>query len=169
VYQVVIGSASEASSKITRAEKHLFGRSVYALAGLRMLTEYRPIRLRALIDGHEVRMWANQVMIANAGILGLPPLRLGPNIRPDDGRMEIIAMRGRTRLEFIDSGLDLMFGNYRRSRGLRYFTAFHEISMESEPATIIKADGEFVGRTPITLKVLPGAVRVYASGLRGRY
>jgi diacylglycerol kinase family enzyme len=141
VYQVVIGAASDAFSRITRAEKQMFGRSV---------------------DGREVRMWANQVMIANAGILGLEPLRLGPNIRPDDGKVDIIAMHGRTRLEFLDSGLDLMFGNYRQSKGLRYFNAYREIFLESEPPTVIKADGEFVGRTPLSLKIMPGAVKVHA-------
>jgi diacylglycerol kinase family enzyme len=167
VYQVIIGTGPEAFSKITRAEKRAFGRSVYALAGLRLLTQYNPIKVRAIIDGREVKMWANQINITSAGILGLAPFRLGPGIRPDDGQVEIIAMRGRTRLEFIDSGLDLMFRNYQKSRGLRYFTARHEISIESEPSTVIKADGEFVGNTPITLRVLPGAVHVYAPSHRG--
>ncbi len=162
VYQVVVGAGSEALSKISRAEKRLFGRSVYALAGLRLLAEYHPIWIHGAIDGREVRMWANQVMIANAGIFGLEPLRLGPNIRLDDGKVEVIAMRGRTRLEFLDSGLDLMFGNYKKSRGLRYFDAHREIVLKSEPPTVIKADGEFVGRTPLNLRIVPGAVKVIA-------
>jgi diacylglycerol kinase (ATP) len=162
VYQVVIGSGSEALSKISRAEKRVFGRTVYALAGLRLVTDYHPIWLRGTIDGQEVRMWANQVMIANAGIFGMESLRLGPDIHLDDGKVEVIAMRGRTRREFIDSGLDLLFGNYKKSRRLRYFDAYTEILLESDPPTVIKADGEFVGKTPLNLRILPGAVRVIA-------
>jgi YegS/Rv2252/BmrU family lipid kinase len=162
VYQVVIGAGSEVLSKISRAEKRMFGRTVYALAGLRLMTEYHPIRMTGSIDGREVRMWTNQVMIANAGIMGLDPFRLGPHIRLDDGTVEVIAMHGRTRLEFLNSGLDLMFGNYSGSHGLRYYPARREIHLETEPASIIKADGEFIGRTPLHLRIMPGAVRVYA-------
>ncbi len=162
VYQVVIGAGSEALSKISRAEKKMFGRTVYALAGLRLMTEYHPIRLTGSIDGREVKMWSNQVMIANAGILGIDPFRLGPDIRLDDGMVDIIAMHGRTRLEFLDSGIDLMLGNYKGSHGLRYFHARHDIYLDTEPSSIIKADGEFIGRTPLSLRVLPGAVRAYA-------
>lgn len=168
VYQVVIGAGSEALSKISRAEKRVLGRTVYALAGLRLMTEYHPIRLKGSIDGREVRMWSNQVMIANAGIMGLDPFRLGPDIRLDDGKVDIIAMHGRTRLEFLNSGLDLMLGNYKGSHGLRYFHARHDIYLDTEPPSIIKADGEFIGRTPLSLRVLPGAVRVYAPYKAGR-
>jgi diacylglycerol kinase (ATP) len=168
VYQIVIGSGSEVLSKISRAEKRLFGRTVYALAGLRLLTDYHPIWLKGTIDGREVRMWANQIMIANAGILALEPLRLGPDIRLDDGKLNVIAMPGRTRLEFLDSGLDLLFSNYTRSRALRYYDAHHEITFDSDPPTVVKADGEFVGRTPLSLRVLPGAVRVIAPYQGGR-
>ena len=167
IYQVVIGSGSEAVSRVSRAEKRLLGRTVYALAGLWLLTDYYPIKLSGRIDGQELRMWANQVGIANAGILGLYPFRLGRGIHMDDGKVEVIAMRGRGRLRFLNSGFDLMLGNYERSRGLRYYDARSEIFLDTDPSSIIKADGEIVGRTPLHLKVMPGAVRVLVPARRG--
>ncbi|MBI0583868.1 MAG: hypothetical protein ISF22_06525 [Methanomassiliicoccus sp.] len=163
VYQVVVGAGAEWTSDITKAEKELLGRSVYALARLRLLTDHRPLRVTLTIDGRRECMWVNQLFITNAGILGTDPLRLGRGIRPDDGKIEVIAMRGRTRMEYIESGLDMMLGNFG-GPGLRYFDARKEIVLTTEPETVIKADGEFIGNTPLKLKVLPGAVRVIAPG-----
>jgi diacylglycerol kinase (ATP) len=160
VYQIVVGPGSEAVAKISRAEKQALGRSVYALAGLRMLTDYRPIKVRAVIDGKTYITWASQVMIVNAGILGLKPFRLGPNIYSDDGKVEVIVMRGRTKLSFIESGMDLVMGNYNYSRRLRYIDGRRTIELSTEPEILVKADGEFIGKTPIKVVVRPGAVKV---------
>jgi len=101
-------------------------------------------------------------MIANAGILGIHPFRLGSDIRVDDGKVEAIFMEGRSRFSFMAAGFDLLTGNYCSSRGLRYRSSRRSIILETEPPTIIKADGEFVGRTPLVLTVIPRAVRIIA-------
>jgi diacylglycerol kinase family enzyme len=89
----------------------------------------------------------------------MAPLRLGPGIRPDDGRVEVVAMRGRGRLDLLGSGMDMVLGNYQ-APSLKYFVARKEIVLETTPITVIKADGEYIGRTPLTLRVRPGAVKV---------
>lgn len=159
VYQIVMGLASDAVSKITRDEKRIFGRSAYLLAGFRLLTEYQPMVLQAYIDGRMTRVWASQVMIVNAGIMGVQPFRLGPGIRPDDGKVEIVIMRGRSLFSFLGSGVDLLVGNYHYSHGLRYLEAHRTIDVSTEPEMLVKADGEFIGWTPVSVRVRPHAVK----------
>jgi len=161
IYQVVVGMGADVNRHVSRAEKKLLGRSSYLVAMLRALNDLRPLKARCRIDGRETEMWVNQLIVANAGILGIAPLRLGPGIRPDDGKVEVVALQGRGRLDYIGSGMDMVFGNYL-GPGLRYFDARREVVLETEPRTVIKADGEFIGQTPLTLRVRPGAVKVIA-------
>ena len=159
VYQVVVGVGADLNRRVSKEEKKLLGRSAYLVAMLRSVSDLRPLRARCRIDGREVEMWVNQLIVANAGILGTAPLRLGPGIRPDDGRVEVVAMRGRGRLDLLGSGMDMVLGNYQ-APSLRYFVARREIVLETSPITVIKADGEYIGQTPLTLRVRPGAVKV---------
>ena len=159
IHQVVLGASSEALSKVTALEKRLLRRSVYALMGLRMFRDFQPMRVRARIDGHDAMEWSSQILIANAGILGVHPLRLGPDIKVDDGAVDVVFMRGRSRTSFILAGLYLLGGRYDEGL-LDSYKARSSVFIETEPHTMIKADGEFIGYTPLELEVLPAAVKV---------
>lgn len=159
IHQVVLGAGSEALSKITAQEKRLFRRSVYALMGLRMFRDFQPMKVHAQIDEYEAGGWSSQILIANAGILGLHPLRLGPDIRVDDGAVDVVLMRGRSRASFILAGLYLLGRRYDEGL-LDSYKARRSVRIETDPRTMIKADGEFIGCTPLELKVLPAAVKV---------
>lgn len=166
VHQVVLGAGSEALSRITPEEKRFFGRSVYALMGLRMFRDFRSLKVTAVIDGREISGHASQVLIANAGILGVHPFRLGPNIRVDDGKVNVIFMVGRSRASFIAAGMDLVYGNYDGS-SLEHYPAKRSVRIDTVPSTLIRADGEFIGSTPMELTVLPGAVRFMVPPWKG--
>ena len=97
--------------------------------------------------------------MANAGILGIHPLRLGPDIRVDDGAVDVVFMRGQSRTSFILAGLHLLGGRYDGDL-LDSYKARSSVLIETEPRTMIKADGEFIGYTPLELEVLPAAVKV---------
>jgi len=159
VYQVVVGLGADIQSRVHRGEKELLGRTVYLVAMLRAFGDLRPLKARCRIDGREAEMWVNQLIVANAGILGMEPLRLGPGIRPDDGKVEVVALRGRGRFDCIGSEMDMVLGNFGSS-GLAYFDARSEILLDTDPAADVKGDGELIGRTPIALRVRPGAVKV---------
>lgn len=159
IHQVVLGASSEALSRITAVEKRLLRRSVYPLMGLRMFRDFQPMRVHAQIDGRETKGWSSQILIANAGILGLHPLRLGPDIRVDDGAVDVILMRGRSRTSFILAGLHLLGGRYDGDL-LDSYKARRSVRIGTDPRTMIKADGEFIGYTPLELEVLPAAVKV---------
>ncbi|NLK26648.1 MAG: hypothetical protein GX307_08785 [Euryarchaeota archaeon] len=160
VYQIVLGPGAEALIHLTPELKVLFGRSVYALLGLRMFMDFRPLRVKGLIDDEEIDSRVSHIIIANAGILGFRPFRLGSGIHVDDGHIEVILMEGQSRASVLAAGLDLLSGNYGTGSSLRYLIARKNVYIETEPPTIIKADGEFFGHTPLDMTVLPGAVRV---------
>lgn len=160
IHQVVIGVGSEALSSITPMQKLLLGRSVYPLKGLSIFLNFRLMKVTALIDDREVHADASQIIIANSGILGARLFRLGTDIRVDDGKLDVVLMKSRDRTEFMIAGLDLLAGNYDQCSWLDFFPARRAVRVWTDPPTIIRADGESFGTTPMSLTVLPGAVNI---------
>ena len=101
-----------------------------------------------------------QVLVANSGTLGSRPFRWGPDIRPDDGRLDVCVIRARTLLDFLTIGWHFVRGQHRRSPGVKYLAAFRSVTLASRKPRPVQADGEIVGETPVTVTVVPGAVRV---------
>ena len=160
IHQIILGASSEALSRVTPQEKRLLRRSVYVLMGLHMFHYFKPMKIHAMIDDVNVNGWASQILIANSGILGIRSLRLGPSIRVDDGIVNIIFMCGKSKAQFILAGLHLISGLHGMSNLLDFHTANRSIRIETEPTTIIRADGEFIDTTPLDLTVLPASVRI---------
>ena len=158
-YQVVIGFGAGVTSRTTTEEKLFLGSSAHLTAGLRQLADHRPLHVIVAVDGQELKGYAHQVVVANAGIMAAHPFRLGPGIRPDDGRVEVIVMSGRSQSEFLEMGVGMLGGNYHH-RALRYLEARSEIHLEAEPKAVVKAAGATIGNTPLDLRIVPGAVDV---------
>ena len=75
------------------------------------------------IDGRKRRTRASQVVVANSGILGQPPFRWGPDIRPDDGRLDVCIVRARNLLDYLKLSWLRRAGQHRRSPNVRYLAA----------------------------------------------
>lgn len=167
IYQVVFGFGADVSSRITSEERYLLGASAHLTAGLRQLPDHRPLRVTGTVDGRSLDGEAHQVIVANAGVLGMPPFRLGPGIRPDDGKVEVIALTGRSRLDILNMGMSMLRGSYQHS-GLLYLDARTEIVLDADRRSAVKADGDIIGTTPLHLCVVPGAVDVIVPRTRGK-
>ena len=84
-----------------REHKRRFGRIAYLWTAFTRLLGFQPRRFFLEADGRRTRHRASQVLVANGGILGQPPFRWGPGIRPDDGRLDVCVIRARTLLDYL--------------------------------------------------------------------
>ena len=101
-----------------------------------------------------------QVLVANSGTLGSRPFRWGPDIRPDDGRLDVCVIRARTLVHLLAMSWHFLLGQHRRSPSVTYLTAAREVTIATRRPMPVQADGEIVGETPVTVRVVQGAVRV---------
>lgn len=141
--------------------KRRFGRLAYIWTALCNLFGFQPRRFHLTIDGATSRPRASQVLVANSGTLGQPPLRWGPDIRPDDGRLDVCIVRARTLTDYLGIFWHVATGQHRRDRRVRYVALREQVVIETirEPLPV-QADGEIIGNTPITVRLNPKAVRV---------
>ncbi|HEV3167688.1 MAG TPA: diacylglycerol kinase family protein [Isosphaeraceae bacterium] len=143
-----------------REQKRRFGRLAYLRTVLSHLIGFQPARFSIAVDDRHIRQGASQVVIANCGLLGQPPFRWGPNIRPDDGRLDVCIVRARTLLHYLVLGWHVLWGQHRRSPSVRYLTAERAVALSADRTLPVQADGEIIGQTPLQVHLVPGALRI---------
>jgi YegS/Rv2252/BmrU family lipid kinase len=143
-----------------RAAKRRFGRAAYVWSALKWLIGYQPRRFTIAVDGRRLRPRAAQVLIANGGVMGMAPLRWGPHIRPDDGRIDVCVLSARSLRDYLRIGWQVLMGHRRRSPNIRYLAAQRSIVIDCDRPLPIQGDGEIIGETPVQVQVIPDAVRV---------
>ncbi len=159
--QVGVGIDSLMIRDTKREHKQRFGRLAYLWTAFWRLLGFQPRRFRLTVDGANPRRpRATQVLIANSGILGQPPFRWGPDIRPDDGRLDLCVIRARTLLDYLILAWHFLFHQHRRDPNVRYQTVTREVIIETKHPLPVQADGEIVGETPVEIRLVPRAVRV---------
>jgi len=160
VLQIGIGIDSLMIRDTDRQAKRRFGRAAYMWTAFTRLIGYQPTRFTIVADGKRMRPRASQVLIANGGVLGVPPFRWGPNIRPDDGKIDVCIVSARTALDYLGLIWHTLLGQQRRDRNVRYLTAERSIAISADEPLPIQADGEIIGDTPIQIEVVPDALKV---------
>jgi YegS/Rv2252/BmrU family lipid kinase len=165
VLQIGIGIDSLMIRDTDRQSKRRFGRAAYLWTAFTRLIGYQPTRFTIVADGKRMRPRASQVLIANGGVLGMPPFRWGPNIRPDDGKIDVCIVSARTALDYLGLIWHTITGQQRRDRNVRYLTAERGIAISADQPLPIQADGEIIGDTPIQIEVIPDALKVIVPAL----
>ena len=134
--------------------KRRLGVAAYALTASRALLRQEHFRVRAQVDGETVERDAVAVMVVNFGAVLNDLIRLGPEIRQDDGMLDLCvyspknfgdAFRVMWRLLRKDFRSDPCV-LYRRGRYFR---------VETDPPRPAQADGELLGPTPFEIRVEP--------------
>ena len=103
------------------------------------------------------------VLIANCGELAPPFLRLRHDIAPDDGWLDVLALRADGVLESLGAFWELLRGSGNGAGGDRlWFTRGREVRVEvlDAPPRPVQLDGEVFGSTPFAARVVPGALPV---------
>ena len=164
VLNVSVGLSGLMMRDTARADKRRFGRVAYAWTGLRKLLGYQPHRFTVTVDGEERSVRASEVMIANSGALGDPALRWSPRVALDDGRVDVLVVRARTALDYVRFLTAVVLGRQSEETAIRHLIAEERVVVDARPELPVQADGEFIGRPPVEVEVVGGAVEVVVEG-----
>jgi diacylglycerol kinase family enzyme len=160
VLQIGIGIDSLMIRDTEREAKRRFGRAAYIWTAFTRLIGFQPARFTIVVDGLRSRPRASQVLVANGGVLGVPPFRWGPHIQPNDGRIDVCIVSARTVLDYLGFAWHTLLGQQRRDRHVRYISARQSIAISSDRPMPVQGDGEIIGETPVQIQVVPRAVQV---------
>jgi len=93
--------------------------------------------------------------------------KITTSIRPDNGLMGICLIPEPPKLGFLRALPKLPFLGLRKLPGAIFLTA-SQLEFESSPPAGIHGDGDLIGQTPATFRVLPKALRVMVPAPRPR-
>jgi len=142
-----------------REAKGRFGELAYALRGLEAALGERENNVYTLIvDGLTVELEGVASFIANTGNLSLPGVSFSPNVRIDDGLLDVLVLRRvdvGTLVSIVASAanLDSIGEELPHWQG-------KEITVQADPPAPAAIDGEPLGETPVTATVEPSALNV---------
>lgn len=157
---VGVGLSSLTMDSTPQASKRRFGTLAYLWTGVKRLAGWQPARFQLEIDGHSLFTAAIEVSITNTRMAGGKYFHWGEDIKVDDGRVCVCAVRGKTLVDYLQTILDFLVGQAERSRHILCFDAHQQVHIEAQEPLPVQADGEMIGETPIDITILPQVIQV---------
>jgi YegS/Rv2252/BmrU family lipid kinase len=136
----------------------LRGNLVYAYAGVRTLLGWRPARFTLRVGEEQVRFTGYSVSAANSRAYG-GGMILAPDADLADGELDVVTIGQVGKLRFLANLPKVFKGTHVDEDEVRVFRAPRLQVSASRPFRVF-ADGEDLTELPVTLRVLPRALRV---------
>ncbi|MCW2917042.1 MAG: diacylglycerol kinase catalytic region [Actinomycetia bacterium] len=155
---VSIGVSVKVAGQVPHRLKRVLGRAAYPLTALRALPDHRPFRARITAQGTTQEFWTHQLNIANGGFHAGRLLARDAGI--DDRLLVAYRLGTASRAHLIGSMLRHAVTGPRRRLADDAFLAVGELTVETDPVLALDVDGEVVDTTPVTISVVPNALRV---------
>ncbi len=139
----------------SRELKNVLGFAAYVVSGIKNLFNLRRAHIELTLDDERRLFRANTVMIVNIGQIGDVGPKLGANIQPHDGKLNVIVATSATVFGALRILLRILTGRFEGHSDLHYLSVEH-VSIKAKPALPTQVDGEALGTTPLEAVAVPG-------------
>lgn len=135
------------------------GAPTYAWAVLAELRHFEPLAYRLTVDGRPREVEAMLVAVANAGVFG-GGIRIAPDFDITDGLLDVTIVHAVGRGTLLALFPQLFTGGFVNHPAVERFRV-SAIDVAGDDLYGM-ADGEVLGRPPLSCRAAPGALRVFA-------
>ncbi|MGE5377383.1 MAG: diacylglycerol/lipid kinase family protein, partial [Bacteroidota bacterium] len=158
---VSVGVSAGIMKEAKREEINRFGVLAFIRQALKRKSELPAYRFQVSIDGVVTYMRATELFVANSGtLLGLKALQVDPKADLDTGRMSICYARLKSLFDYVRIALKLIAAPDSEKKELNCVDARHEVRVHCNQPVPVQGDGEQVGTTPVTIQLVPRALRI---------
>jgi len=155
-----VGFSSTMVANTRRSEKRRLGNIAYYSNFFKQLFGLKLKKYMIEADGKVYRGRASEIMVANYGIVGLNFIENTLDICPDDGKIDVFIFKARTMFDLPGVFWQAFVQHKKRTPKYHHLSAVSKLTIQTSPPMFVQADGELLGKTPITLTVLPRSVKV---------
>jgi diacylglycerol kinase (ATP) len=120
----------------------------------------RRTRMQLTLDGKRLRTGAPAVTVCNGPYYGFG-FALAAQADPADGQLDVVVFSGMSTIDVLRHYLAVARGRTRREPRVTHLTARRVEIAGQHRLLPVHADGEPLGRTPVTLAVQPAGLRIF--------
>jgi diacylglycerol kinase (ATP) len=152
--------AARAGDRCNRQFKWL-GHRGYDVAAMVEIARMKETPTRLTLDGKDFLGDFPIVMVCNSKHTG-GAMKMAPDAEPDDGLLDVLTLEGAGRMEVLDLlATKLRKGTHVQSPKVKIRRA-KVVRIEPREDSPLLCDGEVYGSTPVTVSILPAALRLLA-------
>jgi YegS/Rv2252/BmrU family lipid kinase len=155
-----IGVSSSMVENTARTEKRRWGNLAYFGHLFKLVFGLQQRRYTIIADGVRYRGRAAEIFVANYGVVGMNAIEAALEIKPDDGRVDVLILRARTIFDLPSLFWQMLVRRQKRTPKYRQLSVEKTLVIHTSPPGTAQSDGEIIGKTPISIKVLPRCVNV---------
>ncbi len=152
-----LGFDSDAN-RIANAAPPRLGRLVYVYGAMRALAAWKPAAFTLALDGEPLTCTGYSVAACNCGRYGGGML-LAPDASLDDGLLDVVLIAEHSKRGFLRNLPRVFTGAHVQHPAVRVLRG-RELHVAADRPFTVYADGDPIGETPVTIRVIPHALRV---------
>jgi diacylglycerol kinase (ATP) len=155
-----VGFDGETSVRVNRMSKRITGTLPYLTSLLITLLSYKNKDVRLTVNGQSHVGRFNSVVVCNGQYFG-GGMWVGPKAAADDGVFDVIILKDLTKPELVVNIPRIYRGTHLTHPKVESLHG-REIHIEAQQRMFIQAEGELVGETPASFRMLPAALNLRA-------
>jgi diacylglycerol kinase family enzyme len=146
------------ANQLANEAPSVLGPMVYAYAALRAMGSFRPATFDVTV-GRERRTFEGWSVAAANGKAYGGGMYLAPDARLDDGALDVIMGSPPSRRAFIACLREVFKGTHLSREWITQLRGA-EVRIAADRPFTVYADGDPIGDLPVTIRAVPGAIRV---------
>ena len=147
----------EPEQQTSREAKNKYGVFAYAVTAHQQDKSMPEVRYQTTVDGEPIEFEASKIYVVNSGMTG-KGIAISHMYAVDDGLLDAFVLNKAAK-STLAAATERML-NLHTKEAQKYYRQCRELRIDTDPDQPIWADGEYLGRTPVTVRVLPGALPV---------
>lgn len=148
---------------VGRLSKRIGPRIGYAVGAVAAILSHRAVEMAVEIDGERVHEGPISLIVAANGRYFGAGMKVAPEAKLDDGRLEIVVVRGLSVPRLLVNLPSLFAGGHLAHPAVSRYTARELVVIPKEASSPIEVDGEGLGFLPYRAQILPAALRVFVA------
>lgn len=156
---VSLGLSVQVAKSVPHLLKRYLGRVAYLLTALGALPGHRAFKAKVTIGGHVHEVSTHQLNIANGSHHS--GRVIARDASPDDRLLAVYQLGDEGRLRLMSAtARHALTGRFRTLAEPTFLTT-NAVEIATDPPMAVDVDGELRARTPVTVRLLPNALRVF--------
>jgi YegS/Rv2252/BmrU family lipid kinase len=148
------------ANRIANQTRLIKGNLVYAYGAIRALASWQPAQFELTLDGDRVHaLTGYSVGAANSKAYG-GGMYAAPDAELDDGQLDIVTCAEMSKWRFLTALMPKVFKGTHIDEPEVTVLRASEVTIAADRPFTLYADGDPIAELPVTVRVLPGAIRV---------